>query len=44
MMKSRPFKLAFKFKKSVEFYYHRREVKFAEEVEITDETKLSELL
>ena len=44
MLNEKPFELVFKYKKSVEHYYHRKELKFDKEITIKEDTNVSELL
>lgn len=43
MLKERPFALVLKYKKTIERFYHRVELKFEKEVEINDDTNIMEL-
>lgn len=44
MLKDRPFKVVLKYKKTIERFYHRVELKFKEEEEIKDDTDIMELI
>ena len=44
MLKNRPFTVVLKYKKTIERYYHRVQLKFDNEVEIQDSTDVDELM
>lgn len=43
-LKNRPFTLVLKYKKTIERFYHRVELKFEKEEEIQDDTDITELM